>query len=66
MSNYYYVLEVIENYDDEEIIDDFKSKFKEGENISEDEFKMFCKNYIDDMSEMNEINKNWNYIKNNN
>jgi hypothetical protein len=62
-SNYDLVLEVIENYDDEEILNDFKSKFNEGYNINKKEFVKFCEYYIDDMSEMGYIKLNWKYIE---
>lgn len=63
MSNYKLVLEIIESYEDESVLNDFKSKFKEGENISEKEYFEFCKKYIDDMSEMYYIKLNWKYIE---
>jgi hypothetical protein len=61
-SNYDLVLEVIENYDDEDVLNDFKSRFEEGKNVSKKEFYGFCKNCIDDMSEVYYIRKNWEYI----
>ena len=52
-SNYDLVLEVIENYDSEDILNDFKNEFEEGSNISESDYFWFCENYImDDLSEM--------------
>jgi hypothetical protein len=62
-SNYELVLEVIENYDDEEILKDFKSEFKKGENIKKKDYVDFCFRYIDDISERYYINLNWKYIK---
>jgi len=62
-SNYDLVLEVIENFEDLFVLEEFKNEFKEGENISEKEFVMFCKRYMDDMSELYYINLNWKYIE---
>lgn len=63
MSNYKLVLEIIESYEDESVLNDFKSKFKEGENVSKEEYFEFCKEYIDDMSDMYYIKLNWKYIE---
>ena len=62
-SNYDLVLEIIENYDNEEILSDFKDRFIEGKNISKKGYEEFCYEYIDDMSEMYYIKLNWKYIK---
>ena len=62
-TNYELVLEIIESYEDESVLNDFKSKFKEGENISKKEYFEFCKEYIDDMSDMYYIKLNWKYIE---
>ena len=63
-SNYDLVLEVIENYDSEDILNNFKNEFEEGSNISESDYFWFCENYImDDLSEMIYIKLNWKYIK---
>ena len=63
-SNYDLVLEVIENYDSEDILNDFKNEFEEGSNISESDYFWFCENYImDDLSEMMYVKLNWKYIK---
>ena len=62
-SNYDLVLEIIESYDDEEILSDFKDRFIEGKNISKKDYEEFCYEYIDDMSEMYYIKLNWKYIK---
>ena len=62
-SNYDLVLEVIEYYDDEEILDDFKSRFVEGKNISKKDYEEFCYEYIDDGSDGYYIDLNWKFIK---
>ena len=61
--NYDLVLEVVEFYDDEEIMDDFKNEFEEGKNISKKSFVEFFNRFIDDMSEVEFIKKNWKYVK---
>ena len=62
MSNYNLVKEVFEMYDDEDILNDFLNEFEVGKDISKKEFVEFSKRYIDDMSEMIYIRKNWKYI----
>jgi len=61
--NYDLVLEVVEFYEDEEIMDDFKNKFKEDENVSKKSFVKFFNRFIDDMSEVEFIKKNWEYVE---
>lgn len=58
--SYDYVKEVIESYEDDEILNDFLEKFEVDKEISYDEYYNFCCNYIDDMSEVYYINCNWN------
>jgi hypothetical protein len=62
-SNYDLVLEIIESYEDEEILNDFKNEFEVGKNVSKSKYFEFCGNYIDDMSEIYYIRKNWKYIR---
>ena len=62
-SNYDLMLEVIESYEDENILNDFLNIFKVGKNISKVDYFIFCENYIDDMSELYYIKLNWKYIK---
>lgn len=62
-SNYDLVLEVIESYEMEDVLSDFKDRFVEGKNISESDYFDFCGNYIDDISEEYYIRMNWKYIK---
>ena len=62
-SNYDLVLEIIESYNDEEMLNDFKSEFKKDKNIKKKDYINFCYEYIDDMSEMYYIKLNWKYIK---
>ncbi len=61
-SNYDLVLEVIESYEDEEILNDFKSKFEVGKNISKKKYFEFCNFYVNDTSEGYYIRLNWKYI----
>jgi len=63
INNYDVVLEVIESYEDEDILKDFKSKFKINKYISECDFYEFNMEHISDMSEEYYIKLNWEYIK---
>ena len=63
INNYNIVLEVIESYEDEDILKDFKSEFKINKYISECDFYEFNMKYIDDMSEEYYIKLNWKYIE---
>ena len=62
-SNYYLVLEVIDSYNDERVMNDFMDRFVEGENISYEDYEDFCGRYIDDVSEGYYIRMNWKYIE---
>lgn len=56
-------LEIIESYEDDEILNDFLKEFPKGKEINEDNFKKFCGKYVDDYSEYFYINQNWKYIE---
>ena len=58
--DYNYVKEVIESYEDEEILNDFLDEFEEGKDIKYKDYLDFCYNYIDDLSEIMFIECNWN------
>lgn len=62
-TNYELVKEIIENYEYEDMMEDFLNEFEEGEDICKEEFVEFCSRYIDDMSETRFIKINWEYIK---
>ena len=62
-SNYDLVLEIIKSYEMESVLNDFKSEFKEDDNISKKDYFEFCEKYIDDVSELYYINLNWKYIE---
>jgi len=61
-SNYDLVLEIVESYEAEDIMNDFKEEFEVGSNISKSEFFEFFNKYIDDMSETYYIGLNWKYV----
>ena len=44
---------------DHPLLNDFKSRFEEGKDISYKDYYNFCMEYIDDMSEVYYIKKNW-------
>ena len=58
--DYSYVKEVIESYEDKEMLDNFLNEFKEGEDIKYKDYFGFCYGYIDDLSEIMFIKCNWN------
>jgi len=58
--DYLFVKEIIESYENEEVLNDFLNKFEVGKEISYNEYYNFCYDYIDDMSEIYYINNNWN------
>jgi hypothetical protein len=62
-SNYDLVLEIVESYEAEDILNDFKNEFEEGNDISKSKFVEFFNKYIDDMSETYYIGLNWKYVK---
>lgn len=62
-NNYELVLQIIESYENEEILNDFKSKFKVGKNIKKKDYMLFCIEYMDDISEMYYIKLNWKWIR---
>jgi hypothetical protein len=61
-SNYDLVLEIVESYEMEDVLNDFNSEFEKGSNISKSEFVKFFNKYIDDMSETYYIGLNWKYV----
>jgi hypothetical protein len=50
--DYNYVKEVIESYEDEEMLNDFLNEFEVGKDIIYKDYLDFCYNYIDDLSEI--------------
>jgi hypothetical protein len=58
--DYNYVKEVIESYEDEEMLNDFLNEFEVGKDIIYKDYLDFCYNYIDDLSEIMFIENNWN------
>ena len=57
--SYNQVLDIFKSYEDEEILNDFKSEFPEGKDISKEDYFEFSERYIDDMSEVSYIQANW-------
>jgi hypothetical protein len=53
------VLGVIESYEDEDILNDFKTEFPEGEPVNKRDYSDFSISLIDDMSEVGFIQANW-------
>ena len=58
-ASYKDVLDIIKSYEDEIILDDFKSEFPKGEPISKKDYSNFSTTLIDDMSEVGFIQANW-------
>jgi len=53
------VLDIIKSYEDESILNDFKSEFPEGKDINKKDYSDFNITLIDDMSEVSYIQANW-------
>jgi hypothetical protein len=53
------VFNVIQSYENDEILDDFTSKFPSMKPVNKEKYRDFVMNYIDDMSEMDYIKANW-------
>jgi hypothetical protein len=54
-----FVKNVIESYEEDDILNDFLNEFKDKIEIKYKEYFDFCYNYIDDMSEVYYIKDNW-------
>lgn len=59
---YSLVLEIVESYEDEMILNSFLEEFEEGEDVSRDKYDKFCMRFIDDVSEEYYVRLNWKYI----
>ena len=59
VASYKDVLDIIESYEDESVLDDFKSEFPEGKDINKGDYSDFSINLIDDRSEVGYIQANW-------
>jgi hypothetical protein len=53
------VLNIFESYEDDDILDEFKSTFPEGKPISKEDYNDFAMSFINDMSESMFIKANW-------
>lgn len=53
------VLDIIKSYEDEMELNNFKSEFPEGKDISKEDYFEFSERSIDDMSEVSYIQANW-------
>jgi hypothetical protein len=62
-SNYNLVLEVVRNYEDENMLNDFISEFELNKNISKDNYFEFCIKYNSDCGDDYYVNLNWKYIE---
>jgi hypothetical protein len=62
-TNYNLVLSVVKSHEDDEILDDFNNTFQQGQNITRKEFFDFFEQYMDDMSELSDIEKNWKFVE---
>lgn len=60
--NYDLVLEIVESYEDEEILKSFLEEFEVGKDVSKNKYNEFFMKFIDDMSEVYFIKLNWEYI----
>ena len=62
LDNYKLVEKVIVKNGILEMLEDFYSNFIPGNDICEEDFKGFCMRYIDDPSEIEYIDENWDNI----
>ena len=62
-SNYDLVLEIVRNYEDENMLNDFKNEFEVNKNISKDDYFKFCIKYNSDCGDDYYVNLNWEYIE---
>ena len=53
------VLSIINDYEDEDILEDFMNEFPKDQNINKDKYLEFVMDYMDDMSEMEYLKANW-------
>jgi hypothetical protein len=53
------VLNIIDSYEDENILNDFKAEFPKGKPISKKDYSDFAIKLIDDMSEVGSVQANW-------
>ena len=58
-ASYEDVLDIIESYEMDDVLEDFKAEFPEGEPVSKDDYSQFAMTLIDDMSEVDFIQANW-------
>jgi hypothetical protein len=53
------VLNIFVSYEDEDTLNEFKSFFPEGKDITKDDYLEFSESIIDDLSEISYIQANW-------
>jgi hypothetical protein len=58
-ASYEDVLDIMESYEMDDVLEDFKAEFPEGEPVSKDDYSEFGMTLIDDMSEVAFIQANW-------
>jgi hypothetical protein len=58
-ASYEDVLDIIKSYEMNDVLEDFKAEFPEGEPVSKDDYSQFAMTLIDDMSEVAFIQANW-------
>ena len=58
-ASYEDVLDIIKSYEMNDVLEDFKAEFPEGEPVSKDDYSQFGISLIDDMSEVDFIQANW-------
>lgn len=59
--SYDFVKNIIESYENEEILDDFLKTFNKDEDIIYKNYSDFCIKYLDDMGDLFDIDVNWDY-----
>lgn len=56
------VLEIVESYEDEMILNSFLEEFEKGKDVSRKKYYEFFNKYMDDVSEEYYVGLNWKYI----
>ena len=62
-TNYDLVLQIVKSHEDDDVLNDFNNAFQQGQNITKDEFFNFFEQYMDDMGELSDIEKNWKFVE---
>jgi hypothetical protein len=60
-ATYFEVIELIKTWGNEDMLEDFIDSFNEDDVFTYNRYKNFCMDYIDDLSEIQNIKEGWLY-----